>query len=273
MNRRFPARWASLVALVALASSANADVLYLLGGGHLEGVIVRETATSVTVDVGMGQVSLPRSRVAKIERKESPLSTYRSRLEAIVPGDAEAYALLARFASQNGLRTQSRQIWARVLAIDPTNVEAHLALEHVLLGGRYVDEEEAYRANGFVYFDGRWMSQAEQSSLLREGEQRRADDRRVEEARRTAREAEDRARRAEEEAMRARAAADTTAYPFWGYGYGSGLVIGSPYWGGYSAGCVGVACSHPPMIRPLPHPRPAVPPWPPVVPVRPASWR
>lgn len=273
MMRRFPVLWASLV---ALASAANADVLRLSGGGRLEGVIVRETATNVTVDVGMGQVSLPRSRVATIERRESPLSTYRNRLDAINPGDAPAYALLAKFASQNGLRTQSRQMWARVLAIDPTNVEAHLALEHVLLGGRYVDEEEAYRANGFVYFDGRWMTQAEQSSLLREGEQRRAEDRRAEEARRTAREEEDRARRAENEAMRARAAADTSAYPFWGhgYGYGSGVLIGSPYWGGgYSAGCVGAACSHPPMIRPVPPNRPVVTPLPAAVPVRPASWR
>jgi hypothetical protein len=269
MTYRLPLLWAGFAALAGLA---GADVLHLSGGGRIEGVLVRETLSSVTLDVGMGEVSLPRSRVARIELKESALTAYRRRLEAIDPVDARAYVLLARFAGQSGLRTESREVWARVLALDPANVEAHLALGHVLLDGRYVEEAEANRAMGFVHFEGRWMSPAEQASLLREREQGRADERRVEEARRAAREAEERARRAEDEAARARAAAPGPGNPpIWGYG--AGVIVGSPYWGGYSAGCAGAACWTVPQVWPAPPPTPVATPLPRALPLRPSSMR
>ncbi len=251
------------------ASFSTADVLYLKTGGQLEGVVTHETPESVTIDVSMGQVSVPRGRVLRIERKESALSQYRSRLGATDARDPRAWAELARFANRNHLRSESREAWAAVLSLDPMNEEAHLALGHVLSGGRYVDEAEAYRANGFVYFDHQWMTRAEQSSLLREREERRIDDRRVEEARRAARDAEDRARRAEAEAARARAEI-SIGYPVWGFG--SGVFVGSPYWGG-SVGCPGAACPTPPTTWPKHPPRPAAPAPLPLVRPRPASWR
>jgi hypothetical protein len=254
-----------------LATVAPADVLHLATGGRVEGVVIRESATSITIDVGMGQLSLPRSSVLRVERKESALSEYRARLAAIRPGDVSAYADLARFASERGLRSESRLMWARVLSLDPRNVEAHLALGHVLIAGEYVDEDEAYRARGFVYLDGRWVTPAEQASLLWEREQRAAYDRRVDEARRTAREAEDRARRVEAEAARARAAASSASLPVWGYG--SPVLVGSPFWGGYTAGCASSACTTVPQIW---APRPAAPAPTPVQrtpPLRPSSLR
>ncbi len=272
MIHRSRGLWVGLTGIVALmgTSFSTADVLHLKTGGQLEGVVTRETPASITIDVSMGQVSVPRSSVLRIERKEGALSEYRSRLAAIDPRDPRAWADLARFASRNNLRSESRAMWAGVLSLDPLNEEAHLALGHVLSGGRYVDEAEAYRANGFVYFDHQWMTRAEQSSLLREGEQRAIDDRRLEEARRTAREAEDRARRAEAEAARARAEV-SAGYPVWGYG--SGAFLGSPYWGGSGRGCVGVSCYTPRRIWPSQPPRPVASPVPRPVPPRPSSWR
>ncbi|MEO8499429.1 MAG: hypothetical protein ABI565_00840 [Vicinamibacteria bacterium] len=271
MNHRFQAIGLGLLGLAALASAARADVLHLTSGGRLEGVLTRETATSVTIDVGMGQLSVPRSSVIRIERKGSALSEYRSRLAAVQPGDVSAYADLARFATENGLRSEARLMWARVVSLDPRNVEAHIFLGHVLVDGNYVDEGEANRARGLVSFDGRWMTPAEQYSLLRERERRADDDRRVEEARRSAREADDRARRAEAEAARARAAATNPSLPVWGYG--SSILVGSPHWGGYTAGCIGVACTTVPQIW-TPRPAPVMPQTPQPPPrLRPSSIR
>ena len=130
-------------------------MIHLRTGGRLEGVLTAETATNVTIDVGMGRVSVSRASVSRIEHKESALSAYRARLAAISPGDVAAFADLARFAVLQGLRSESRTMWARVASLDPTNVEAHLALGHVLVGGAFVDEDEAYRSRGFVFFEGR----------------------------------------------------------------------------------------------------------------------
>jgi len=259
--------------LLLLAGESSADVLHLKRGGRIDGIIVAESPSQITIDVGMGRVSLPRTSVSRVERKEGALSEYRQRLAAISPGDVGAYADLARFAAEHGLNTESRALWARVVSLDPRNVEGHLALGHVLVGGSYVDEAEAYRARGYVSFEGRWMTPAEQASLLRLREQRAADERRVEEARRAARDAEDRARRAEAEAARARAEAGTSrAYPVWGYG--GPVLVSSPHFGGYTAGCRGPACSVVPQIWPSsPASRPVVTTVPPARPLRPSSLR
>ncbi len=275
MIHRFRVLRAGFAGALALASASisSADVLHLTTGGRLEGVLIRETHTSLTIDVGMGQVTVPLSSVKRIERKESALSEYRSRLAKIIPGEARAYADLARFAGESGLRSESRLMWARVLSLDPRNVEGHLALGHVLVAGAYVDEDEANRARGFVFFDGRWMTPAEQSSLLREREQRATDERRIDEARRASRDAEDRARSSEATTARARATAGATTpgYPLWGYG--SPVIVGSPYFGGYAAGCSGTSCSTVPQIWSRHPATPVATPIPQAVPLRPSSVR
>jgi len=273
MNHRFRTFCMGLAAVTLLSGVSSADVLHLKTGGRLEGVLVRETASSLTIDVGMGQLSVPRSSVLRIERSESALSEYRTRLAAVVPGDVHSLVELARFAGENGLRKESRLTWARVVSLEPGNVEAHLALGHVFVGGSYVDEAEANRALGLIYFDGRWMTPVEQAFLLREREQQIAYERRASDRRQAAREEEDRERRAEAAAERARAAAAyTSGLPVWGYG-GSTVLVGSPGWGGYTSGCVGASCY---VVPPIYGQRPAAPapaPLPRVPPLRPSSIR
>lgn len=281
MNHRFRPFWVGLFGFTALASVSSADVVHLKTGGRVEGVLVRETASSITIDIGMGQVSLPKSSVVSIERKDSALSEYRTRLASIHSGDVAAFANLARFSSANGLRNESRLMWSRVLSLEPGNVDAHLALGHVLAGGVYVDEAEANRAQGLIYFDGRWMTPTEQAYLLREREQRIADERREGEARRAVRDEGDRERRAEAAAVRARAAeASTIGIPVWsygsipwvGYGHGRGNSgrYGGSYSGGYGGGYGGT------VVQPIWSPRPSGPttiPAPQAPPLRPSSIR
>ena len=168
MNHRFRTLGFGLLAVFALVGSTNADVLHLRTGGRVEGVLTSETATTLTLDVGMGQLTVPRDRVLRIERGESALSEYRARLAALRPGDVAACADLARFAAEHGLRSEARALWARVVSLDPRNVEAHLALGHVLVERNNVDEAESNRARGLLSFDGSWMTPSEQDSLLRE---------------------------------------------------------------------------------------------------------
>ena len=62
---------------------------------------------------------------------------------------------------RQGLSTQSRQAYEKVLSTAPDDAEAREALGFVQLGGRWLTEEESYRARGFVKVDGEWLTPAE----------------------------------------------------------------------------------------------------------------
>jgi hypothetical protein len=125
--------------------------------------------------------------------------------------------------------------------------------------------DDAYRARGYVQFEGRWVTPAEHEAALRE---RAADDA----AERQARESDARVREAEARAQEAEARArdaeysDTSGgiplYPYvYGGGYGYGYGYGS-YGYGYGRGYGnGMRPSHP-IVRPHMmdgHPGPARP--------------
>ena len=59
---------ALVVGLVLLPAVAGADEVFLTGGGRLSGVIVSRSASSVTVDVGPGRVTLPMAETARKHR-------------------------------------------------------------------------------------------------------------------------------------------------------------------------------------------------------------
>lgn len=59
-----------LLAALFLISSlgARADVVYLKNGSKLEGAILSQTATEITLDIGYGSTNISREEIAKIER-------------------------------------------------------------------------------------------------------------------------------------------------------------------------------------------------------------
>ena len=98
------------------------------------------------------------------------------------------------------------------------------ALGRVRLDGRWVSEEESFRARGYVEFEGAWMTPAERQSILAGRAAR-------EEAERQAIDAEVRAIEAEQEAERRREEAEAEAFHrgglpqygdpvYWGWGAG-----------------------------------------------------
>lgn len=214
---------AGTLLLAALASPA--DEIHLRGGGRISGMIVKQTPRQVVIETGPGLVTLPMSRIERIETSTSALEVYRERASRLAPGDAQGWANLARWAAEAGLAGQARESWRRVLAVDPQNAEAREALGEVLHGGRWMSADDAYRARGYVQADGRWLTPAEHEARLREQAAEHAAD--AARAEQRVREAEARAREAEAEARAAEAAAATNAstddwmgYPV-PYGYGA----------------------------------------------------
>jgi len=55
--------------ILILAGTGHADVVKLRGGGEIEGLVLQETDTRITVRMAYGTVTLARSQVASIEKK------------------------------------------------------------------------------------------------------------------------------------------------------------------------------------------------------------
>jgi len=241
-----------LVATGLAAAAATPDEIFLRNGGHVSGVVVERTRDAIVVETGPGRVTLSMALVQKVVEGRSALEAYHERAAALDPGDVEGWGLLAGWAAERDMLTQSREAWQRVLAADPSHPQANAALGRVEVDGTWMGEAEAYRTRGYVSFEGRWVTPAEHEALVRERAAEEASERETREAGLRVREAEARAREAEARAREAETAAQPVdgGIPYgWGWGGGGGLVM-SPLdpWG------LGPQPWVEPTVRPLVHP-------------------
>ena len=202
-------RRAIVVLTIALPVLGSADEVFLKGGGKMTGEVVSEDGQSVVLEVGPGRVTVPAARVLRIERSRSPLGTYRERAARLAADDVQGWLELAFWAQERDLDTQAQEAFEHVLRLDPGNASANGALGRVQMDGRWMSQDESYRARGYVSFEGEWMTPAEHEARLRV----RAAERQAAAAQREGelrvREAEARAQQAEAEARRAEAEAET----------------------------------------------------------------
>jgi len=250
--------------VLAVAAPALADEVLLKGGGRVVGIVVERTPERVVVEAGPGRITLSASRVLEVRDGGAALTRFQQQAEALDPGDAAGWLELARWADEQGLNTQARIAYERVLALDSQNYVANLALGHERVAGRWLAGDEARRARGEVQYEGRWLTRAERDDLLRERDEARAEARNRAEIERVRREADARVLEAEARARAAEAQArEASSYGFGlpgPYSYGvNGLVVGCawpctpsspPYHPGYQPG-------HRPGTGNRPPPRPA----------------
>ena len=215
-----------VVLFVAAVPSLFADEVFLKSGGQLSGRIVSQTATDLEVDIGAGRIGVPLSSVVRIEKGHSPLQEYEDRVGRVPPGDVEGWLALGAWASAQGLGVQAREAYNRALHASPTDPRANAALGNVQVDGRWVSEDEGYRARGFVQFEGEWMTPPEHEAILRQRSAEADQERAHMQAQINAREAEARAEEAEARAREAAAQAAETqeGLPLW-YGWGAGPVV------------------------------------------------
>lgn len=156
----------AVLAIALAATPLFADEIHLRGGGRLSGEIVEQSEDAVTIDIGAGVMTVKMSTVVRIEKSTSPLQEYRMRASTIAEKDVEGWRTLGRWASGEGLASQAREAWTKVRALAPNDPEANRALGLVLYDGRWVSEEESYRAQGFVELGGEWMTPGERQAIL-----------------------------------------------------------------------------------------------------------
>jgi hypothetical protein len=173
---------AALVALpllaLLLAAVARADVVHLKEGGTLEGKVVAEDATTVTLDTRFGRQVLDRSRIERIEKKATAEEELAEREAKLKPGTPDEWFALAEFAGKRGLKKQRERLLDKVLALDADHEGANLARGRVRHEGKWMTpaerdakvraaDEAEKRARGLVPVDGRWVTPEEKEHLDR----------------------------------------------------------------------------------------------------------
>jgi hypothetical protein len=215
-----------LVATLALLDAAAADEVYLKGGGKVSGRIVSRSATTIEVDVGAGRIGVPASSVERIEEGRSALQEFEERASSLPAGDVEGWLALGEWASARGLSSQAREAYNRVLSVSPGEPRANAALGNVQMDGRWMSEDESYRARGYIWYDGEWITADEHQRIQHERAAEAERDKarlHAEQAESRAREAEAKAAEAEAKAREAEAQQSSEGLPLW-YGWGAGPV-------------------------------------------------
>jgi hypothetical protein len=213
-----------LVAAMLVPVAAGADELYLRSGGHLSGVVVERRADAITLDVGAGRITLPVTLVERIVESTPTFAVFAEKASRLASDDVNGWLQLAVWARDRELLTQSRQAFEHVVAIDPQNAAAQRELGHVLEDGRWMTQDDAYRARGYVPFEGHWMTPDERDATMTERAAQAQARLAEREADARAREAEARARTAEAEARRAEAEAGASEGIPLGVAYGYGAM-------------------------------------------------
>ena len=158
-----------------IAGVAVADVVHLKDGRKFEGEIVSDDGTKVTVKTRFGEVTVERSKVARIEKKKTPEQEYRDRRKAIAANDADALYELAQWCRKAGFKKEEKALYGEILAIDSQHDGANAAVGNVKHGDRWVTPEEKKRleagaedaekrAAGLVRYKDRWVTPEEKEN-------------------------------------------------------------------------------------------------------------
>ena len=170
-----------------LPVAAVADDVYLTNGRKFEGVIAETTDSQVRIRLQSGVISLPKSQVLRVDQKDSDLSGYLVRKEALRRNpDARAkdWLELARWAREQGLEQATREAAIAAAELDPkldglASILKSYRYSFDEQAGRWISYEDSMRRRGFVYAGGVWVSREELAERERQREQeiarRRAD--------------------------------------------------------------------------------------------------
>ena len=121
-----------LFVLFAMLASARADVLRLKDGNVLEGKIVLESAQEVRIRTGTSEITVPRARIAEIEKGEPPHEVYKKRAGELKDDDADGHFALAEFCLEHRLLPEAIAELRRTLELRNDHAAARAKLRPLL---------------------------------------------------------------------------------------------------------------------------------------------
>ncbi len=157
--------WIAMVfaACLVFAAAVEADVVELDDGRCIEGKVVAESDSAVTLAVGGGgRESFPRKKVKRVCKGMTLLDLYSEKEQA---AGAEGALELGLWCERHGFKGLAVLSFRRAVGHDPSCAAAHERLGHALWEGKWFDsEEEMMAARGFVNFRGEFVARTEISA-------------------------------------------------------------------------------------------------------------
>jgi tetratricopeptide (TPR) repeat protein len=160
-----------MIAMIAVAGIAAADVVVMKDGRTLDGKITRETDDAITLKLKYGEVEIPKSRIAEIQRCLSALEEYEKKA-ASVEETPEAHYDLGQWCAGKGLREEAKEHFRKALGLDPSFAPAGRALGYEQVEGKWLSPDEAAEARGLVKFEGKWIAKEERDNILAERDEK-----------------------------------------------------------------------------------------------------
>lgn len=155
-----------LTGWLLLAPLAGADRIWLTNGNYLDGESRDLGNGEIEIRSSIGALTVPKSRVARIESFQSYEEIVAETLSRLAPDDVTGRYELAQWLREEGAETLARRLLEQVIALDPDHAEARRALGYQLYDGRWLTPEELHALRGEVLFRGEWMTPEERAQVL-----------------------------------------------------------------------------------------------------------
>jgi len=164
-----------------LAAAAAADDVLLTNGKSFQGVVATVEGVAVRIQLPFGgEITLPMSRVERIDRGESAFALYRARKRDLEARDDAAVAdwlELARWARRQGFEQGYRDAALTAARLDPRAPEIAPVLRTLAYAfddrlEEWVPRDEAMARRGLVRFHDEWVTLEERAQRRREEEER-----------------------------------------------------------------------------------------------------
>jgi len=164
-----------LLAGALLPAAAIADTVHLKNGEVFEGVEAVVTGDTVKIDLPIGSMRLPMSKVASIDEADSTLGEYRARESRLGQerADAAGWLELANWSRSHGYGKGTAKAALAASRLDPELPD----LEPVMASLGYVLDEKAHewvlygdamRRRGLVEDRGEWVTPEERHARARD---------------------------------------------------------------------------------------------------------
>lgn len=155
--------------LLLLASSVHADIVFLEGGGRVEGVVL-ELGAKVRITGLNGAVVVRKSQILDIQKTPFITEIYADKLSRIDDDQADDHYRLAMWCRRNGLKKHVQPHLDRALELDPGHANTRATLGQVKWQGVWLTRADALSASmaerGFILYQGQWYTEAGLLALL-----------------------------------------------------------------------------------------------------------
>lgn len=156
---------AAVLACAAIGPGrAAGETIVLQSGGRIEGEIVNAKESPrqnyVIKTSGGGQVTLARSQVKEVIRRTEAEEEY-EKVRPQYPDTVEGQWKLAMWCRDHGLDRLKEKHLERIIELEPAHNEAHRLLGHVPVHGRWKTKKEFWEDQGYVSYQGEWMTTQE----------------------------------------------------------------------------------------------------------------